>query len=79
MIQETDSIVFCSEQKQAWTNVKGQHHREDGPSFICPDGTRYWFEHGQLHRLHGPAVIFPDGVQYWYLDGNKVTREEAER
>jgi len=46
-IQESDSIVFYSEQEQVWENEKGERHREDGPSFIFPDGTQYWYVNGK--------------------------------
>jgi len=70
--------VIRSNGTQYWIQ-KGQFHRLGGPAIIESDGYEAWYFHDKHHREGGPAVIFPDGVQHWYLDGNKVTREEAEK
>ena len=44
-------------------------NREDGPSFIYPNGTQEWYLNGQLHRENGPAVIYASGDEEWYLNG----------
>ncbi len=54
---------------KAYRNAKGQFHREDGPAYICRDGTEEWWFNGYLHRADGPAVIFPDGSHEWWLNG----------
>jgi len=52
-----------------WHNAHGARHREDGPAFEDPDGTKVWYRHGFLHREDGPAVIWDNGVKYWFLNG----------
>lgn len=49
-----------------------QPHRDDGPAIICPNGSRYWYQHGQLHRVGGPAVSEPfNHVEFW-INGVKM-------
>jgi len=69
LIQETESVVFYSEQEQVWKNTNGKYHRVDGPAFIYSDGSKVWFFHSELHRVDGPAIIRSDGSQKWYLNG----------
>jgi len=66
IIQETDSVVFCSEQKQAWTNSEGQRHRKGGPAIIESDGSQEWYVEGERHREDGPALIEVYGRKVWY-------------
>ena len=67
-------------------NTQGQLHREYGPAFEHPDGSREWVQHGQLHRLDGPAVEQPDGYRAWWqnelrhrIDGPAVEHADGGR
>jgi antitoxin component YwqK of YwqJK toxin-antitoxin module len=53
-----------------------QLHREDGPAFEHPDGTKEWYLNGECHREGGPAAELSDGTKYWYLNG-KLHREDG--
>lgn len=50
-----------------WLN--GNHHREDGPALIWPDGHQEWWLNGERHRIDGPALIRPGYRQQWYFKG----------
>lgn len=56
--------------------LRGQLHREDGPSFVGADGSRSWHRNGREHREDGPAVHCPDGHHQWWLDGRQVSEAE---
>ena len=62
-----------------YKNKKGQYHREDGPAFESPDGTKTWFINGLYHREDGPAVEFVDGEGWYYLNGKEYTKEDWEK
>ena len=59
-----------------WYNEDKQHHREDGPAIIHPDGTKFWYINGKCHRLNGPAAIYHWGYQSWWVNGIEYTEEE---
>ncbi len=44
-------------------------HREDGPAYIFPSGTRSWWINGRRHRTDGPAVEAASGVREWWENG----------
>lgn len=56
-----------------WLNERGQHHREDGPSFMDSNGYEVWYINNKRHRLDGPAVIDEDGHQEWWINGINIT------
>jgi len=58
--------------EKVWHNSKGQIHREDGPAYICSDGSKNWFINGQLHREDGPAQEFPNGYKAWWINGKNI-------
>jgi len=69
IIQEENTVVFCSEHDQVWRNSNGEYHRLGGPSVVFSSGSQYWYYKGRCHRTGGPSVIYSDGTQYWYHKG----------
>jgi len=59
-----------------WIDEDGEHHRENGPAIIYPDGAEYWYNNGKLHREGGPAVTDPSGYEEWW-DNGKLHRENG--
>jgi hypothetical protein len=59
-----------------YKDENGQWHREDGPAYEYPDGSKYWYWHGNLHRQDGPACEYAYGTKYWYWHG-KHHREDG--
>jgi hypothetical protein len=56
-----------------WYN--GLRHRNNGPAYIEPNGSRYFYENGLRHRNNDlPAVEEHDGTLIWYTNG-KLHRE----
>jgi transposase InsO family protein len=47
----------------------GQLHRDDGPAYEAPDGSKAWWINGLRHRDDGPAVEWPNGSKEWFLNG----------
>ena len=39
-------------------------HRDDGPSAICPDGSRFWYNNGRRYKSEGPAKYFVVDYQW---------------
>ena len=60
----------------AWLNKSGQLHREDGPAFEWPDGTKVWYINGKCHREDGPAIEYTNGTKHWYINGEYLTENE---
>lgn len=54
----------------------GDNHREDGPAYISPTGSVFWFNKGLLHRTDGPAIKISNGELSWALDGVEYRKEE---
>ena len=57
-----------------WRNKLGEHHREDGPAYICynPNGSinsQSFSMNGQFHREDGPANIQYDSYGNIYYEG----------
>ena len=60
-----------------WFNTENQLHREYGPAFEGPDGTRMWYRQGLLHRTDGPAIEWAsDGKKQWFLMDKSLSEEE---
>lgn len=53
----------------------GNVHREDGPSFIFPNGDQNWHQNNFLHREDGPAIIRRE-YNEWWIHGN-IHREDG--
>jgi len=47
IVEQSDSIVFHSEQDQVWRNKKGNFHRKGGPAVVRSDGTQKWYLDGK--------------------------------
>lgn len=54
---------------EAWYNLKGELHRDDGPARISLKGTKEWFLHNKYHRENGPAVEFWNGTWEYRIHG----------
>ena len=54
-----------------WCDAEGRLHRDGGPAFEQPGGTRAWLQHGQIHRDGGPAIEYPDGSAEWFQHGRR--------
>ena len=59
-----------------YRNGKNQLHCEDGPAFIYPNGTKYWFQNDQLHRIDGPAAIYSNGIKQFWVNGERLSKEQ---
>ena len=59
-----------------YRNIKGQHHREDGPAVEHTNGNKQWCINGKYHREDGPAVEYANGYKEWYING-KWHREDG--
>ena len=73
LIREVDRVGTIR-----YRNSDDQLHREDGPAYECPDGSRMWYLDGKRHREDGPAVERSDGTHEWYLDGKRLSKGEFE-
>ncbi len=54
-----------------YRNKERYYHRENGPSIICSNGSKYWHKNGQYHRLNGPAIECSGGSKYWFQNNKK--------
>lgn len=73
LIREVDRVGTVR-----YRNSDEQLHREDGPAYECPEGTREWYLRGKLHREDGPAVERSNGTRFWYRNGERMSEEEFE-
>ena len=69
-------IVKVKGDRTEWYNLEGQLHREDGPAFEWPDGSKEWYINGKLHREDGPAIEDTNGTKKWWLNGEKLTEKK---
>jgi hypothetical protein len=49
----------------------GERHREDGPAYEHPTGTKSWYLNGLLHRENGPAIEWTSGTKEWWLNDER--------
>ena len=79
-VTDTDTVLEVYVDKDTDLTAEysrgGKPHREDGPAYICANGTTAWYLHGKLHREDGPAIIWAYGNTEWYLHG-KYHREDG--
>ena len=61
---------------EVWANEKVKFHREDGPAFPYPNGTRAWYKNGKLHREDGPAMVWHNGKHEYYLEDKEYSKED---
>ena len=73
LIREVDRVGTVR-----YRNSDDQLHREDGPAYEHPNGSREWWIDGYLHREGGPAVEYADGTRQWWIDGKRLSEEELE-
>jgi len=73
----SSTMTTDTQGNKAWRNAEGQLHREDGPAFEFPDGTKSWHRNGQYHREDGPACEYSSGTKSWYLNGKPSSEEEV--
>ena len=59
-----------------WIDDEGLLHRVDGPAWVWPDGTQYWFNHDRDHFVHGPSDLYADGRLAWYEDGEYLRERD---
>ena len=56
--------------KETWM-LNSMLHREDGPAYEGPTGTKAWHLNGKRHREDGPAIEYHNGDKYWYLNDQR--------
>jgi len=54
----------------------GKLHREEGPSVIYPDNSKFWYINGRCHREDYPAMEYGNGDKSWYYYGCRADNEK---